>query len=261
MIIERLALSWNESGLERGDTVLVHSALSGFLRSAKERGEDISPDDILDSLILAAGSKGTLIFPTYNFGFTKGETFDVRNTKSETGILTEIARQRKGAVRTGHPLFSFAVIGHHSEKFTGLENYSAFGIDSPFARLMQLAGKIAAIDVAGEFCMTFYHYVEEMEKAPNRYHKVFRGRYIDAEGNESIREFNLFARNLEMNVETDVRPMEEYLWQKGLYKGCRPGTGSRMHVIDASTVYREAAAVIREGKSEGLLYRRVAKVS
>ncbi len=255
-VAEKLALSWNQSGLNEGDTVLVHSSLSGFLKNYRESGAELSPSDVLDSLILAAGSKGTLIFPTYNFGFTKGVTFDIKNTKSETGVLTEIARLHKDAVRTGHPLFSFAVLGHHADKFKGLCNYSAFGIDSPFARLMQLGGKIAAIDVAGEFCMTFYHYIEEMENAPNRYHKIFRGNYIDEEDKESKREFNLFARNLEMKVETDEKPMEEYLWAHGLYKGDRPGTGTRMHTIDAMTVYREAAKLIREGRSEGMLYRR-----
>lgn len=254
-VIDKLAKSWLDSGLEEGDTVLVHSALSGFLRSFKEQNIEITPEDVLESLITAVGRFGTLIFPTYNFGFTKGETFDIRNTRSETGVLTECARKRSDAVRTGHPLFSFAVIGHHSDKFKGLENFSAFGIDSPFARLMQLGGKIAAIDVAGEHCMTFYHYVEETENAPNRYHKLFRGKYVDADGAESIREFSLFARNLEMGVETDVKPMEEYLWSKGFYKGDRPGTGSRMHVTDASIVYREAAKIIRSGRSEGMLYR------
>jgi aminoglycoside 3-N-acetyltransferase len=255
-IIELLARSWNESGMLSGDTVMVHSALSGFLREFKEEGISLSPNDVLESLIVAAGDKGTLIFPTYNFGFTKGEVFDVRNTPSETGALTECARLHRDSVRTGHPLFSFAVIGHHKEKFRGLENYSAFGIDSPFAKLMQLGGKIAAIDVAGENCMTFYHYVEEMENAPNRYHKIFKGNFVDANGNHSVREFNLYARNLEMNVQTDVKPMEEYLWSKGLFSGSRPGTGSKMHVIDAVTVYREAAKVIREGRSEGMLYYR-----
>lgn len=254
--LDILADSWLGSGLEKGDTVLVHSSLSRFIRDFRASGTDIAPSEVLESLMAAVGESGTLIFPTYNFEFTKGKVFDIRNSMSETGALTECARLDRRFVRTGHPLFSFAVAGRHRDKFERLYNYSAFGTDSPFARLMQLGGKIAAIDVAGEFCMTFYHYVEEMENAPNRYHKVFKGPYVDYDGKEEIREFSLFARNLEMRVETDVKPMEEYLWSRGLYKGDRPGEGTRMHVIDAMTVYREAARVIREGRSEGMLYKR-----
>jgi aminoglycoside 3-N-acetyltransferase len=145
------------------------------------------------------------------------------------------------------------------KKFTGLYNFSAFGKESPFAKLLELDGKIAALDVAGEFCMTFYHYVEEMENAPNRFHKIFEGPYVDIDGSESIRRFDLFARNLEMGVETDVKPMEEYLWSKGLYSGHRPGEGSCLHVIKARTVYDEAAKIIREGKSLDMLYKIVKK--
>ena len=169
--------------------------------------------------------------------------------------MTELARLHPSSVRTGHPLFSFAVMGYHIDKFRDLYNYSAFGPDSPFARLLELGGKIAALDVAGEFCMTFYHHVEAMEKAPNRYHKIFKGKYIDKDGDVSEREFSVYSRKIEMGVKTDVKPMEEYLWSKNLYKGSRPGEGSCLHVIDARTVYDEAAKVIREGRSLGMLYK------
>ena len=72
-----LAASWKESGIEKGDTVLLHSSLSGFLRNYKSNGILISPNDILESFIISAGEKGTLIFPTYNFDFTKGKIFDI----------------------------------------------------------------------------------------------------------------------------------------------------------------------------------------
>jgi len=254
-LIKNLSRSWNESGIDKGDTVLIHSSLSKFLRSYREQGIEITPIDTLESFIEAAGTNGTLIFPTYNFDFTKGKTFDIRNSRSETGVLTETARLHSDFVRTGHPLFSFAVTGYYKDKFTDLNNYSAFGDDSPFAKLLELDGKIAALDVAGEYCMTFYHHVEEMEKAVNRHDKIFKGEYIDINGNESHREFNLYARNLEMKVETDVQPMEEYLWSKGLYKGYRPGEGSCLHVIKARTVYDETVQIIREGKSLGMLYK------
>lgn len=254
-IKNELSYSWNKSGIENGDTVLLHSSLSGILKKYKSEGIQVSPNDILESFLIAAGVKGTLIFPTYNFDFSKGITFDIRNTRSETGALSEAARLHPDSVRTGHPLFSFAVIGYHKNIFKDLCNFSAFGKDSPFAKLLELNGKIAALNVAGEFCMTFYHHVEEMENAPNRFHKVFRGKYIDKYGVQSEKEFNVYSRKIEEGVETDVKPMEEYLWSKGLYSGYRPGEGSRLHVINAERVYDEASAVIKEGKSLGMLYK------
>ncbi len=254
-IISELSDLWSRSGIGKNETVLVHSSISRFLKKYKSRGINLTPDDILDSFIKSAGEKGTLLFPTYNFEFTEGKAFDIRNSKSETGALTEAARLHPLSVRTGHPLFSFAVIGYHSDKFSRLYNFGAFGEDSPFAILLALDGQIAALDVAGEFCMTFYHHVEEMENAPNRYHKNFNGKYFDYDGQETQREFDVYSRKIELGVETDVKPMEEYLWSKGMYSGDRPGEGSCLHVIKARTVYDEAAAIIREGKSLGMLYK------
>lgn len=254
-IVKKLAESWKESGIYEGDLVLVHSALSGFLKRYKEKNIFITPDMILDSFISAVGINGTLLFPTYNFDFTKGILFDIKNTRSETGVLTEVARLRKNSYRTGHPLFSFAIIGAQIEKFKSLKNYTAFGSDSPFAMLLKSDGKIAALDVAGENCMTFYHHIEETEDAPNRYHKKFLGKYKDIDGNESMREYDLYARRLDLRVETDVKPMEEYLWKKGFYKGSRPGEGNCLHVIKAQDVYDEAAKLIRKGKSLNMLYK------
>lgn len=254
-IVNELVSSWRESGIEEGDAVLVHSSLSKFIRKYKTKGIDLNPEDILESFIESVGKKGTLLFPTYNFDFSSGKTFDINNSKSENGVLTELARLHPLSVRTGHPQFSFAVMGYHKEIFTGLCNYSAFGDDSPFAKLLELGGKIAALDIAGEYCMTFYHHVEEMENAPNRHHKIFKGKYIDEDGNETEREFSVYSRIIEIGVETDVRPMEEYLWSKNLYKGSRPGEGSCLHVIHARTVYDEAAKVIKEGRSLGMLYK------
>ena len=103
--------------------------------------------------------------------------------------------------------------------------------------------------------MTYYHFVEESENAPNRFHKVFKGRYIDKDGLEYLKEYNVYSRKTEIGVETDVKPMEEFLWAKGLYKGDRPMVGTGMHVIKARTVYEEAAKLIKDGKSLGMLYR------
>lgn len=254
-IIDKLASDWLESGLEKGDMVLIHSALSGFLKRFKEKNVLLTPQDILESFIRAVGENGTLIFPTFNFEFTKGKTFDIRNTVSETGALTEAARLHPESVRTGHPLFSFAVLGKEIDKFRGLYNFSAFGKDSPFGILHERNGKIAVLDLGGEKCSTFYHYVEESENAPNRYHKLFRGPYIDYDGKETIREFNLYARNLEMKVITDIKPMEDLIWSKNLYIGYPPGEGTCLHVIDAVTLYNEIADVIRKGNSLNMLYR------
>ena len=144
--VSSLAHDWQKSGVEPGDILLVHSSIRRTLRRIKSMGTKPHPDIILDSLLKALEPSGTLILPLFNFDFADGILFDIRSTKSQMGILTEIGRQHPNAVRTGHPIYSFAVIGSQSVEFERVRNFSGYGADSPFAILHELGGKIAILD-------------------------------------------------------------------------------------------------------------------
>lgn len=253
--VEELASQWRACGIVSGDVLLVHSNIKRLLISHRRRYPDWTVGDVLQSLLLAVGKQGTLVFPLFNFEFTKGAHFDVRSTPSQMGSLTETARLWPDSVRTGHPIYSFAAIGAASGEFGEICNYSGYGPDSPFALLLKLSGKIAVIDLAEQDSMTFYHHVEELHKVNYRYSKAWTGLYTDASGTTNPREFSLFVRNVEQGVLTAVNPMGEKLWMKGLYKGRRPGVDAGMRVVSAASVYSETSAVISAGMALGLLYR------
>ncbi|EMD8985944.1 AAC(3) family N-acetyltransferase [Pseudomonas aeruginosa] len=249
-----LARDWQSAGLRAGDTVLVHSSVSRTLRRIASMGERPDPSIIVQSLLDAVGDSGTVVFPLFNFEFTQGVPFDIRESKSAMGAITESARVWPGAVRTGHPIYSFAAIGNNSSLFSGVENFSGYGSDSPFAILHELKAKIAVIDLPDQNSMTFYHYVEESKSVPYRYHKKFTGKYIDKEGVSSEKTFGLFVRDIERGVRTAVDPMGEILWEKGLYSGLRPKEGHGMRVIRCDAMYDEVSDIIDQGRAEGVLF-------
>jgi aminoglycoside 3-N-acetyltransferase len=246
--ISDLVRDWRDAGLARGDTVLVH----GSVRRTCARG--FSPARVLRSFLETVGETGTVLFPLFNFDVCKGAPFDIRNSPSRMGAMTEAARLHPGAVRTGHPAYSFAVIGAGAGAFRGLFNDSGYGEDSPFAMLRKMAGKIAVLDLLGQSSMTFYHHVEQMRDVPYRYHKTFRTAYTDAAGITSDRAFSIFVRDINRGVLTDVDPMDERLWQQGLYTGCRPGEGHGLRVIAARGMFDAVSAVIDAGEAEGMLF-------
>ena len=245
-MIRELAMEWRSAGLERGDSVLIHSSLK---RTCKRT--NLTPEQVLDSFLEAVGPSGTLLLPLFNFSFTKGVPFDIRSTTSEMGKLTEAARSRSGAVRSGHPIYSFAVVGFHARQFA-VDNFSGYGLDSPFGILTRLDGKIAVLDLDDQNSMTYYHHVEECVGAPYRHHKTFTAPYTDAKGVTTERTYGLFVRN--DGVKTAVNPMGELLWELGHWKGFRHGEGCGLRVIRALDCYRESASVIRSGKADGLLF-------
>ena len=254
-VIDCMAENWRQSGLELGDTALIHSSLKRTFRRFLREGVNISSEDVLASLLTAVGKDGTILLPLYNFGFSSGAPFNIFQTPSHMGALTECGRLHPKSVRTGHPIYSFSVIGRHSDLFRSVDNFSGYGADSPFALLKDLNGKIAVIDLPDQQSMTFYHHIEEMNDVDYRYHKAFTGEYTGYNGETEMKTYGLFVRDLEKGVLTHVDPMGEVLWNKGHYCGCRPGEGNGMRVINAQKMFDEVSEVIKQGNSEGLLYK------
>ncbi|MFC1499727.1 AAC(3) family N-acetyltransferase [Candidatus Zixiibacteriota bacterium] len=253
--MQTLAEEWKESGVHEGDVLLVHSSIKRTLRHRLKLGEKLTPLDILESFLNAVGPTGTLLIPLFNFDFASGVPFDIRNTPSHMGALTEAGRAYPSAVRTGHPIYSFAAIGFEAEKFAEINNYSGYGSDSPFAKLQEMDGKIAVLDLPDQHSMTFYHHVEEMHDVAYRYHKKFTGDYTDSSGKTESRTYGLFVRDMEKGILTHVNPAGELMWQQGLYSGSRPGEGSGLRVISSRQMYAFVSGIIRSGRAENLLFR------
>lgn len=253
-VIKQLASEWRTAGVQEGDMLLVHSNIKRTLRRIAKMGGEVNPRIVIKSFLDVIGESGTLLLPLFNFDFPRGVTFDIRNTPSHMGALTEMGRLWPGAVRTGHPIYSFAAIGNKAYMFKGLANYSGYGEDSPFGVLHRNGGKIGVLDLTDQESMTFYHYVEERLNAPYRYHKVFTGQYIDIDGTETSRSFGLFVRNIEEGVVTYVNPMGEILWKKGLFSGYRPNEECGLRVISAQKLFDEVADVLNNNRAKGILY-------
>lgn len=253
--VEDMTEKWFLSGLKSGDTVLIHSDLKRTFWHYFTKGQIISVDDVLTSLLNAVGSNGTVLLPLFNFNFAAGGSFDLRNTPSQMGALSEYARLHPMAERTRHPIYSFAAIGRDAEIFGGIDNYSGYGGDSPFGKLRELDGKIAAIGLPDHKCMTFYHHVEELHNVPYRYHKEFKGVYTDFDGLKEIKAYGLYVRDLEKKIVTHVEPMEKILWKQGIYTGCRTDEGSGMRVAKSREMFALVSEVIAQDKAEGLLYK------
>lgn len=202
--------------IEKGDIVFISSDTKRMLYDAMRHKSSMKLDDFIDGLIDAVGDDGTVIFPTYNWGFCGGKEFDYYKTPCETGVLGEFALKRSDFQRTKHPIYSFAVYGYYREKLVGMNNSDSFGADSPFAFFRKMNVNNYIIDVVLEHSFTFAHFVEEQSGVVNhRYIKDFVGNYVDENGNREKRTYSMFVKDLDMNVETTIDPIQEELIQLG----------------------------------------------
>jgi len=246
---------WCSSGINLGDSVLLHSNVKRLSKELLKSGDNQPVDTILDSFLDAVGPEGTLIIPLFNFDFTSGVRFDVLHTPSQMGALTEKARHRCKGMRSGHPVYSFCAFGKYADDIHAIDNESAYSDESPFGFIRRINGKIASLDLEDQGSMTFYHHVEEVSRVDYRFTKQFSSEYTDVSGKTKLATYSIYVRNIEKGVLTHVNPAGEELWINGIYKGDRPGVGSGLRTACANEFFDYVKTIISSERAEGMLFR------
>ncbi|MGG3888383.1 AAC(3) family N-acetyltransferase [Metabacillus fastidiosus] len=201
--------------IKEGDIVLIGSDITLLAFQSLKNKEKLDLNLFIDSFIEKIGPTGTLLFPTYNWGFCSGDVFDYKKTPSKTGTLTNTALKRSDFIRTKHPIYSFAVWGKDSKELFEMNNESSFGSDSPFSYLHKNKAKMIIIGLDYQRTFTFAHYVEEYEKVSYRYLKNFTSDYIDHNGIKSKKTYSMYVRDLEKGVVTNLNPIGKELEGNG----------------------------------------------
>jgi aminoglycoside 3-N-acetyltransferase len=207
----------NHLDIVAGDSLFVSSDIATLYYQCLSNNEAFDGNIFIDSIISKIGKSGTLIFPTYNWDFCKGEQFDYFDSVSKTGALTKIALKRGDFRRTKHPIYSFAVWGKNQGKLCNMLNKSSFGNDSPFAYFYQNNVKNLFIGVNLEDSGTFVHYVEEKVGVSYRYLKNFVSKYKDEFGRLSEKTYSMYVRDLDMDVQMKVN-FDDIFMQSGIVK-------------------------------------------
>jgi len=197
-------------GVTRGDVLVLQSSYKGC-------GEiENGPDGLIDALMELIGSEGTLIMPAYNLNtWTEQHYFDILETPSNVGIITEIFRKRKDVGRTCHPIHTLSVWGKLKAEFEALNYFSSFGEDSIFARLMVYNAIYATIGLGDKMPFLPCHYTEVLMNVPYRRIKDFAGIYLDKDRDASLKVYSFHVR---INQKDPVFAGHAYLIEKNLVK-------------------------------------------
>jgi aminoglycoside 3-N-acetyltransferase len=198
-------------GIATGDGLLVHSAVQ-FL------GRPVGGLSLyLDAIQEVIGADGTLIVPTFNFGFARGESFDPQTTPAQgMGAFSELVRQLPEARRTSHPLQSIAVVGRYADDLASRDTASAFDPGSAFERMLELGFKLLLLG-ADSRAVSMFHYSERRANVPYRYWKDFTGPVHTASGWQTLT-YRMFVRDLELDPQLTIEPVVGYLRSLGQWR-------------------------------------------
>lgn len=172
MTRDRLATDLNRLGLRAGDVVLVHSSLKAI---GWVCGGSVA---VVEALLDVLGPGGTLVVPSHTGENSDPKlwrnppvpeswwpvirehmpAFDPAVTRTYgIGVVPETVRTWPGAVRSEHPLTSFAALGPAAaELMAGHRLDSQLGEASPLAALERVAGKVLLLGAGFDACTAFH---------------------------------------------------------------------------------------------------------
>ena len=186
---------WRDLGIGQGEIVLCHSHLPslGLLQPG--------PGAVVESLLEALGSSGTLVAPTFTYSWFRGEPYDARRSPGTVGLLGELVRTHPRAVRSLDPCFSNAAIGRDAAELLRRDTPASFGANSFYDKLLRRGGRILLIGVDFTALPLFMH-LERINAVPYRYEKRFTGELI-VDGRRQASELIHFVRDEKIDPQTD----------------------------------------------------------
>ena len=233
----------NQIGVKAGDTVLVHSDSTLAMRLSKSNSWLEGNRFMQECFEETVGTQGTLIVPTFNYDFCKGKPYIHERTPSQVGLFSEQVRKDPRALRSFHPIYSFAAIGPQTEEVLGSVGKSSFGKNSVFERLHKMDAKMVFFNVSMAFC-TFVHYIEQQLNVEYRYLKYFSGQV--SKGDQTWTDtFDFFVRYLDRDVIVALDRFQNHLQQKGMLKSADLGEGNVI-CINCIDTYNEGLKILNQ---------------
>ncbi len=218
-----IEIAFRNVGLEKGDTVMVHSDVGVFGKLGKIYDKEEFLDSILNAFLNVLGEEGTLIVPTFTYSFCRKEVFDVKNSPSKVGVFSEHVRRKRQAVRSLEPIFSCAGIGKFSRDMLRDMGNECFGQGSIFDKLYRINGKLMLF--GRPFDITYMHYVENAFKVSYRFNKTFSGVVIDENSRRYNCSVDYYVRHLDRNINYKMENLGDKLLGEGLLKKVKLGYG------------------------------------
>ena len=235
----QLRAGFEQTGIKNGDTIMVHTSYKSL--GSVEGGAEA----VIDALRGLVGPQGTVLFPNFNFqSWTEDHYFDVLETPSRMGTITELARLRRDAKRTPHPIYSFAVLGARAQEFAAADDVEAYGPKSAFAVFHTTNGTILSIGLDFNNTFSMHHYIEYNVGCDYRRIKEFSGIYVGYGRKPEMRVYSMFVRK-DDTVKTYINPGMDELLAAGVIREVRVGE-AKVHFATAKDFYDNMSVIVRE---------------
>jgi aminoglycoside 3-N-acetyltransferase len=236
---DRLLATLRSLGVRAGDSVMLHSAFG------KHHGFRGTIEQLTDVFIDAVGPEGHLLMVSLPYRSSSLQylrtmkKFDVRNTPSMMGLVSEFFRRRKDVLRSLHPTHPVLVRGPKADWFVSGHSSCLYpcGPGTPFEKLASVDGKVVFFNVPFDV-YTFFHYLEHLVAPelpfPLYTDEPFRVPVVDQNGDPRTVTTFVFAQDAIRRRRFQV--LEGALRERGLIQERRVGNTRILAVNVRDTV-------------------------
>jgi aminoglycoside 3-N-acetyltransferase len=234
-----LIKQFKKIGIKQGDVLLVHSSLSkiGYVENG--------PKDVVDALLEVVGSNGNLLMPnspnaSFQLDYIKElDVFDVAESTSKLGLISEYFRKLPDAVRSAHPTEPVSCIGPDAEYFVGhhFGNLTPYNLNSPFYRVAERKGKILYLGVTLDNAGTNLHTLEDAVpnfKFPVYYPEEFEVKMLFENG--TVRTMKTLVHNPEQSKKRKCDGLIALFEEKGVLHKVKIGNAKSL-LVDAKGMF------------------------
>ena len=165
-------------GVVEGDTLFIHSGI-GAIAGLLGTDEPVAIPETLvafhAALLETVGEGGTIAAPGFFYDYArKGKPYVVETSPPDRalGFYPMHLFKEDGVKRSLNPIANVLAIGKHAEEICAHTSAHAYGITSPWARLLDCDAKGLVIGLP--FMMTFIHHIEATVGVPHIYNKIFK---------------------------------------------------------------------------------------
>jgi aminoglycoside 3-N-acetyltransferase len=194
----------------------LHIDAIGLFRLGKTNEQRLGAfENLLDEHFIKSDS--TALIPTYSYSYTRNKTYDMRNSPSDVGFVTEYLRQRSSHKRTIDPLFSYVVLGNGiSDDNFHVRNYECFGDHSLISELYNKDAMICSIAAPWTRVFTELHFIERRLGMKYRKNKTFFGKTIDQDGHVHETQATFYCKDYDYGLRSGHTRLAEDLIKDGV---------------------------------------------
>ncbi|OUR98840.1 hypothetical protein A9Q84_05350 [Halobacteriovorax marinus] len=229
----------------KGSLASVHMDFAGLIRLGETNEERL--ENFFSLIDLSCISGANIMIPTFSYSYPKNQIYDILNTPSSVGFVTEFLRKKFSSYRTADPLFSYILPRREESPHFEVKDSESFGEDSLIAELFNLNGYICSIGDVFHNSPTEIHYLEKLMKVEYRTNKLFSGQTIDKNGLVHKNDSNFYCRDLNYDLGSDLTRLEKDLKSAGLVeKWFVDGLEFEIEAIKIQDMYSFLQAKIKE---------------